>query len=98
MLINNIVSRFLIAVIGICLYGNHINAQSSATTNTFIDALLAKDLKSITVHAEDSVLINAYLQEAAEFAEKRNDSVLFYTDQAIDAAEKAGLISKISLA
>lgn len=98
MLINNIVFRFLIAAIGICLYGNPVSAQSSATTNTLIDALLAKDFKLITVHAEDSIQINAYLQKAVEFAEKRNDSVLFYTDKAIVAAEKAGLISKISLA
>jgi signal transduction histidine kinase len=95
---NRFVFSFLVALFASYLIVNQINAQSTKDDDALIDGLLSKKIESITVHHQDSILINESLQKATKYSEARNDSALIYVDKAIVQAEKAGLFSKISVA
>ena len=95
---NHIFLRFTVLLFVNYLIIVQVNAQSTKTDDAVIDGLLTKRIESRTVQNQDSILVNKSLGKAAKFSEARNDSVLFYANLAISQAEKAGLISKISVA
>jgi signal transduction histidine kinase len=95
---NHIFLRFTVLLFVNYLIIVQVNAQSTKTDDAVIDGLLTKRMESRTVQNQDSILVNKSLGKAAKFSEARNDSVLFYANLAISQAEKAGLISKISVA
>lgn len=73
-------------------------SQTSEKINLLIENLLKSDFKQIQVNRADTVLATNLLIKAKRCSENRNDSVLFYCFQALTVAEKAGLVSKVSLA
>jgi len=95
---NHIFLRFTVLLFVNYLIIVQVNAQSTKTDDAVIDGLLTKRIESRTVQNQDSILVNKSLGKAAKFSEARNDSALFYANLAISQAEKAGLISKISVA
>jgi len=95
---NHIFLRFTVLLFVNYLIIVQVNAQSTKTDDAVIDGLLTKRMESRTVQNQDSILVNKSLGKAAKFSEARNDSALFYANLAISQAEKAGLISKISVA
>jgi len=95
---NHIFLRFTVLLFVNYLIIVQVNAQPTKTDDAVIDGLLTKRMESRTVQNQDSILVNKSLGKAAKFSEARNDSALFYANLAISQAEKAGLISKISVA
>jgi len=73
-----------------------IVAQPSDPINILVENLLKKDLRSISISPQDSILVNESLKNSSRCIELRNDSAVFYAGQAAIMAEKSGLIAKIS--
>lgn len=91
------IARFLVSLFMSYIIVIQVNAQNVQTDDELIDGLLSKKLKSVTVHYQDSVRINELLEKAAKYSDARNDSALFCANEAVRQAEKAGLVSKISI-
>jgi len=72
-------------------------SQSSEEINLLIESLLKKEFTQVQVVEADTALIRNLLRNAKRCTENRNDSALIYSLQAISKAEKAGLISEMSL-
>ncbi|MCF8390024.1 MAG: tetratricopeptide repeat protein, partial [Bacteroidales bacterium] len=98
MISNRVNKRFLSGLFAAVYFICPIHSQSESEINSLIDILLSKNFKSLVSHPNDSLLINESLKNAEAYSIKRNDSALFYANQAIIQAENAGLIQKISIA
>ena len=72
-------------------------AQPANDFKAQVNKVLEMDFKAITVHLQDTVIVDKYLAFISRCIETRNDSATYYSEKAITLANKAGLPNRISV-
>ena len=98
MMKDHFVAKYFILLLGCFLVMMPVVAQPADPIDAIVKDLVKRDFKLIVPSLQDSTLVNEFLKNTSRCIDARNDSALFFADRAIITAEKAGLVSMVSVA